>query len=57
LILEFGAEAIKSGMGKLPYRARRISQLMVCIMAEKIMTQAGKSAGCLRLESRAPALP
>src|ERR1019366_5162871 len=35
------------GMGKTPYSDRKISQLIVRIMRDKIMTQAGEPAGAL----------
>jgi len=45
LIFEFGAEGIKSGMGKTPYSDRNVLQLIIRIMTDKIMTQAGESTG------------
>jgi two-component system chemotaxis response regulator CheY len=44
----------ESGMGKTPYSARKVPQLMVCIMTDKIMTQVGKPAGPLLLCEASP---
>ena len=41
-------------MGKTPYSARKVPRLMVCIMTDKIMTQAGKAAGPLLLCEASP---
>ena len=44
-IAEDGKAGRGSGMGKTPYSDRNTFQLIVRIMTDKIMTQAGESAG------------